>query len=54
MNLEDKVRKSNLIKYGDRNLEELKIESLTFRTNPELLTKKIDEVNKKEEGKIYE
>ena len=29
--------------YGDRNLEELKLESPTFRTNPELLMKKIDE-----------
>lgn len=29
--------------YGDRNLEELKLESPTFRTNPELLYKKIDE-----------
>lgn len=30
-------------KYGDRNLEELKLESLTFRTNPELLENKIQE-----------
>ena len=30
-------------KYGDRNLEELKLESLTFRTNPELLEEKIQE-----------
>lgn len=29
--------------YGDRNLEELKLESPTFRTDPELLMKKIDE-----------
>ena len=29
--------------YGDRNLEELKLESKTFRTNPELLTEKINE-----------
>ena len=29
--------------YGDRNLEELKLESPTFRTNPELLMKKIGE-----------
>ena len=29
--------------YGDRNLEELKLESPTFRTNPELLIRKIDE-----------
>ena len=30
-------------KYGDRNLEELKLESLTFRTNPELLESRIQE-----------
>lgn len=30
-------------KYGDRNLEELKLESLTFRTNPELLNEKIQD-----------
>ena len=30
-------------KYGDRNLEELKLESKTFRTNPELLIQKIQE-----------
>ena len=29
--------------YGDRNLEELKLESETFRTNPELLNNKINE-----------
>ncbi len=29
--------------YGDRNLEELKLESPTFRTDPELLIKKLDE-----------
>ena len=29
--------------YGDRNLEELKLESPTFRTDPELLIKKINE-----------
>lgn len=29
--------------YGDRSLEELKLESKTFRTNPELLDKKIKE-----------
>lgn len=28
-------------RYGDRNAEELKLESLTFRTNPELLAQKI-------------
>lgn len=31
--------------YGDRNLEELKLESKTFRSNPELLTKKLEEYN---------
>ena len=30
-------------KYGDRNLEELKLESETFRTNNKLLNKKINE-----------
>lgn len=45
-----------IVKYGDRNLEELKIESLTFRTNPELLTKKIEEYreDKIKLEKIYE
>jgi len=38
-------------KYGDRNLEELKIESLTFRTNPELLVNKIEE-NKEDREKL--
>ncbi|MBO4681155.1 MAG: phosphoenolpyruvate synthase [Clostridiales bacterium] len=41
---EFKQRVAEYIKlYGDRNLEELKLESPTFRTNPELLIKKIDE-----------
>ena len=30
-------------RFGDRNLEELKLESQTFRTNPELLIQKIQE-----------
>lgn len=30
-------------KYGDRNVEELKLESLTFRTNPQLLNDRINE-----------
>ncbi len=30
-------------RYGDRNLEELKLESQTFRTNPKLLIQKIQE-----------
>lgn len=33
-------------KYGDRNLEELKIESRTFRSNPELLDRRIEEYRK--------
>lgn len=32
-----------IYKYGDRNLEELKLESETFRTNPSLLEDKIKE-----------
>lgn len=32
--------------YGDRNLEELKLESETFRTNPKILEKKIQEYQK--------
>lgn len=32
-----------IAQYGDRNLEELKLESPTFRTNPELLYEKIQE-----------
>lgn len=32
--------------YGDRNLEELKLESRTFRSNPELLDRKIEEYRK--------
>ncbi len=37
---------SYIKKYGDRNLEELKLESPTFRTNPELLYDKINEYRK--------
>lgn len=33
-------------KYGDRSLEELKLESETFRTNPKLLDEKIKEYRK--------
>ena len=42
--------------YGDRNLEELKLESKTFRTNPELLNKKIREYrkDKKKLKELYE
>lgn len=32
-------RNDYIQKYGDRTLEELKLESKTFRTNPELLDK---------------
>ncbi len=35
-----------IFKYGDRNLEELKLESETFRTNHKLLDKKISEYRK--------
>ena len=35
-----------IFKYGDRNLEELKLESETFRTNNKLLDKKIKEYRK--------
>lgn len=41
---EFKKRTEEYIKlYGDRNLEELKLESPTFRTDPSLLIRKIDE-----------
>ena len=36
-----KQKKQYIQKYGDRNVEELKLETETFRTNPELLDKKI-------------
>lgn len=39
----EKMVKKYIEQYGDRNLEELKLESLTFRTNPELLRNKIQE-----------
>ena len=35
-----------IFKYGDRNLEELKLESETFRTNHKLLDKRISEYRK--------
>lgn len=38
-----KLKEEYIRDYGDRHLEELKLESLTFRTNPELLDQKIDE-----------
>ncbi|SCX90725.1 PEP/pyruvate-binding domain-containing protein [Butyrivibrio sp. INlla14] len=37
------AKQAYISEYGDRNLEELKLESKTFRTNPELLDKRIDE-----------
>ena len=40
---EDKKREYIRL-YGDRNLEELKLESRTFRSNPELLDKRIEEL----------
>ena len=41
------AQKKEYIKhYGDRNLEELKLESRTFRSNPELLDRKIEEYRK--------
>ncbi len=39
----NKLFKEYIELYGDRNLEELKLESKTFRTNPELLEKRIEE-----------
>ena len=39
----DKMIAKYIQRYGDRNLEELKLESQTFRTNPELLIQKIQE-----------
>ena len=36
------AKKEYIRKYGDRNLEELKLESRTFRSNPELLDARID------------
>ena len=39
----DKAKKEYIRKYGDRNLEELKLESRTFRSSPELLDQRIEE-----------
>jgi pyruvate,water dikinase len=41
-----KAKEEYIELYGDRNLEELKLESMTFRTNPKLLDKKINEYRK--------
>ena len=44
---EYEIRYQNYLKkYGDRNVEELKLESKTFRTNPELLAEKIEDYRK--------
>jgi len=44
---ECRIRKQDYVqKYGDRNLEELKIESKTFRSHPEILEEKIREFRK--------
>ncbi len=37
------AKKEYIRRFGDRNLEELKLESRTFRSNPELLDKRIAE-----------
>ena len=39
----DKKKKEYIRKYGDRNIEELKLESRTFRSTPSLLDKRIEE-----------
>ena len=39
----EKAKKEYIRRFGDRNLEELKLESRTFRSNPELLDKRIAE-----------
>lgn len=41
-----KLKQDYISIYGDRALEELKLESKTFRTNPELLDEKIKEYQK--------
>ncbi|SCW26949.1 pyruvate, water dikinase [Ruminococcaceae bacterium YRB3002] len=40
------MRKLYIKEYGDRSLEELKLESRTYRTNPELLDKMIESYRK--------
>lgn len=52
----DKAFDDYIAKFGDRNLEELKLESKTFRTNPELLTAKLDALSSDEErlSQMYE
>ncbi|MBQ3852910.1 MAG: phosphoenolpyruvate synthase [Lachnospiraceae bacterium] len=42
----DEKKKEYIRVYGDRNLEELKLESRTFRSHPQLLDEKIEEYRK--------
>ena len=49
----DKLFDDYIELYGDRNLEELKLESETFRTNPTLLEDKVNEY-RKDLGKLEE
>lgn len=42
----EQQKKDYIRRFGDRNLEELKLESRTFRSNPELLDSKIEEYRK--------
>ena len=42
----DAAKKAYIQKFGDRNLEELKLESRTFRSNPELLDERIENYRK--------
>ena len=42
----EKLKSEYIAKYGDRNLEELKLESKTFRTNPELFDEWIENIGK--------
>lgn len=44
----DEVKRDYISKYGDRNLEELKLESRTFRTDPDLLDEQIEKIRKSE------
>ena len=44
----EEVKRDYISKYGDRNLEELKLESRTFRTEPDLLDEQIDNIRKSE------
>lgn len=44
----EEVKRDYISKYGDRNLEELKLESRTFRTDPELFDEQIENIRKSE------